>query len=121
MYDLTHGLPRLVNRLCERVLAIGYEQSESLIDAAMVEAAARDVGLIEPEGPSAKMMRVGLGAAVFVVLTLVGAGAATLVFRPQIRRTVAQWQALPPPPPPPALAVVGPIEPIPGPADTLPK
>jgi general secretion pathway protein A len=119
IYDLTHGLPRLVNRLCDRVLAIGYDQSESLIDAAMVEAAARDVGLIVAEAPSAKMMRIGLGAAVLVVLTLVGAGAATIVFRPQIRRTVAQWQALPPPPPPPALAVVGPIEPVPGPGPAV--
>ena len=115
IYDVTRGLPRLVNRLCDRVLALGYEESASLIDAEMVEAAARDAGLIEPEAPSAKMMRLGLGAAVFVVLTLVGAGAATLVFRPQIRRTVAQWQALPQAPPPPAPSVVGPIEPVPGP------
>jgi general secretion pathway protein A len=115
IYDVTRGLPRLVNRLCDRVLALGYEESASLINAEMVEAAARDAGLIEPEAPSAKMMRLGLGAAVFVVLTLVGAGAATLVFRGQIRRTVAQWQALPPSPPPPAPAVVGPIEPVPGP------
>jgi general secretion pathway protein A len=115
IYDLTRGLPRLVNRLCDRALALAYEESESLIETAMIETAARDVGLIEPEGPSAKVMRLGLGAAVFVVLTLVGAGAATLVFRGQIRRTVAQWQALPPSPPPPAPAVVGPIEPVPGP------
>jgi hypothetical protein len=102
------------------VLAIGYEESTTLIDAEMVEAAARDADLIEPETPSARMMRLGIGAAVFVVLTLVGAGAATLVFRPQIRRIVAQWQALPPSPPPPAPAVVGPIEPVPGPGDTRP-
>jgi type II secretory pathway predicted ATPase ExeA len=115
IYDVTRGLPRLVNRLCDRVLALGHEASTSLIDAEMVEAAARDAGLIEPEAPSAKVVRFGLGAAVFVVLTLVGAGAAALVFRPQIRRTVAQWQALPPSPPPPAPAVVRPIEPVPGP------
>jgi type II secretory pathway predicted ATPase ExeA len=102
------------------VLACGFEESTTLIDAEMVEAAARDADLIEPEAPSAKMMRLGFGAAVFVVLTLVGAGAATLVFRPQIRRTVAQWQALPPPPPPPAPAVVGPIEPVQGPRDSKP-
>jgi general secretion pathway protein A len=121
IHGVTRGLPRLVNRLCDRVLAIGYEESTTLIDAEMVEAAARDADLIEPETPSARMRRLGLGAAVFLVLTLVGAGAATLVFRPQIRRIVAQWQALPPPPPPPAPAVVGPIEPVPGPADTPPR
>jgi general secretion pathway protein A len=121
IYDLTRGLPRLVNRLCDRVLAIGYEESTTLIDAEMIEAAARDADLIEPQTVSARMMRLGLGAAVFVVLTLMGAGAATLVFRPQIRRIVAQWQALPPAPPPPTPAVVGPIEPVLGPADTLPR
>jgi general secretion pathway protein A len=115
IYDLTRGLPRLVNRICDRALALGYEESETLIETAMIETAAHDVGLVEPEGASAKMMRLGLGAVVFVVLTLVGAGAATLVFRGQLRRTVAQWQALPPSPPPPAPAVVGPIEPVPGP------
>jgi type II secretory pathway predicted ATPase ExeA len=110
IYDLTRGLPRLVNRLCDRVLALGYEQSADLIDAVMVEAAARDIDLIAPEGPSAKMMRLGVGAALLVVLTLLGAGAATLVFRAQLGRAVAAWQAVPPPPPPPALTVVGPIE-----------
>jgi general secretion pathway protein A len=116
MYEWTHGLPGRLNRLCDRVLALGYEQSSSLIDAAVVETAASDVGFIAPDAPSAKLVRLGLGAVMFVVLTLMGAGAGTFVFRTQIRRAVAEWQALPPSPPPPALIVVAPIEPVAEPA-----
>jgi hypothetical protein len=106
-----------LNRLSDRVLALGYEQSSSLIDADMVEAAARDVGIIESEASSAKVLRLSLGAAMLVALTLMGAGAATLVFRAEIRRAVTEWEALPAVPPPPTPIVVAPIEPVAEPFD----
>ena len=112
IHEFSRGLPRLVNRICDRILALGYEQSASLIDVALVKAAAGDLDLIPPERASARALRVGVTAAALVGLMLMGAAAATFVFRGQVQRIVTGWQAIPPPPLAPPLRVVRPLEQI---------
>jgi general secretion pathway protein A len=110
IYQHSRGVPRLVNRLCDRALTLGFEQSASVIDAALVEAAARDLDLIPPEAASAKVWRFGVAAAALAGLMLLGASAATWIFGTRVQRVVAAWQAIPSAPPPPSRRMVRPVE-----------
>jgi len=108
IHELSQGNPRLVNRICDRVLTLGYEQSASVIDAALIRTAAEDLDLMPPSASSGRVWRVGGAAAALVGLALMGAVAATFVFSARVQRVVAAWQATPPPPPPPSPRIVKP-------------
>jgi type II secretory pathway predicted ATPase ExeA len=120
IHEFSRGVPRLVNRICDRALTLGYEQSASVIDAALVEAAAHDLDLIPPEATSARARRLGTSAAALVGLMLVGAIAATLVFRTKVERVITAWQAIPSLPPPPLPRMVRPVDHVAVPIDGLP-
>jgi putative secretion ATPase (PEP-CTERM system associated) len=45
IFDYSMGTPRLINMLCDRVLLRGYLQKTRAIEAAMVEAGARELGM----------------------------------------------------------------------------
>ena len=72
IYGLSRGNPRLVNRICDRVLTLGYEQSASVMDAALIQTAANDLDLIPPARSSARLWRLGVAAAALVGLMLTG-------------------------------------------------
>jgi hypothetical protein len=83
MYRVTGGVPRLVNLVSGRAVALGYEASADTITAAMVLAAASDAGLSPP--PRTKRM----ARAAVVLLTLVAAGAAAAwAFRDEVTRLI---------------------------------
>jgi general secretion pathway protein A len=50
IYRYSRGIPRLINLLCDNSLVAGYAASQPLIDAAIVESAARDAHLSAPAG-----------------------------------------------------------------------
>src|SRR5262249_12513029 len=43
IYELSRGVPRVINLLCERALVLGHESSAAVLGRALVDAAARDL------------------------------------------------------------------------------
>ena len=92
IYDLSGGLPRTVNVLCDRALSRGFQASASVIDATTIDGAAEDLDVTAPvaETPGAPS-RVVAGL-LFVLLVLAGAAGATWVFRQDVARAIEQWR-----------------------------
>jgi general secretion pathway protein A len=54
VYQASNGVPRLINRICDRALHHGYKSSARVIDRGLAQAAVRDVGERAPDkAPSA--------------------------------------------------------------------
>jgi general secretion pathway protein A len=47
LHELTGGVPRLINVVCDGALLLGYGRGETMIDTAAIEEVARDLSLIE--------------------------------------------------------------------------
>ena len=120
VYELSAGVPRLVNLLCDRALSVGYGLSASVIDVRVVESAAEDLDLDPPSGISAARLTAAIVA--LMLLVLLGAGGAAFVFRARLSAVVTEWQSTPPAPPGPGLALPAPYAPMPAvDADKLPS
>jgi len=94
LHEVTHGLPGLVNLVCDRVLARGEDPPRDAIDEMMIASAAREVDLAPSPSSSGWITRMAPAitmAVGFVLLMLVGAGAAAWVFRDEVSRLLAQW------------------------------
>jgi len=92
IYRLSKGLPRVVNLIADRALALGAELCSGVIDASLIDAAAEDLDL---GGPKSIGQRLGSSAAtiaVLALLALLGAGLAALVFRDTFARALALWR-----------------------------
>jgi hypothetical protein len=121
IYDLSAGIPRVVNLLCDRALSRGHEASASVIDGALIDAAAEDLDLAEPSAEGRGVARFLLTAVVLVALMLVGGGGALLVFQDAVARTLVQWEGVPTAPGGPVQILPAPLKAIPPPADTEPS
>ena len=121
LYELTGGLPRSVNILCDRALALGFQASASVIDASMVSGAAEDLDITPPVVEASGAMQMIVAVVAFVALILAGAGGAAWVFRHDVARAVAQWEHVPAMPSEPARTLPGlvPISPLPIPAEAV--
>ena len=73
MYQLSAGVPRLVNLICDRALAEGHRAAAPVIDRPIVETAALALGLTGGRSAIAKRLLVVLA---LVLLTLAGAATA---------------------------------------------
>lgn len=113
IYEISLGVPRVVNLLCDGALAQGYERSASVIDERFVQAAADDLDLAPPLSSAAIAARLAAAIAALLLLVVLGATAAALVLRSDVRALILQWQNLPPLPGPPPGAVPPPIAPAP--------
>ena len=111
IHELTRGVPRIVNMLCERALVHACEELASVVDVRLVDKAAADLGLSAPVVRRSPTMRL-LPAAAFVVLMLLGAIAALWIFRDDVHRAVVEWERVPPAPGGPRLPRAEPL-PIP--------
>ncbi|MBN2579031.1 MAG: AAA family ATPase [Pirellulales bacterium] len=49
LHELTHGLPRRINRLCDLALLIGYAEEQKTLGAAHFESVCRELVTVEPE------------------------------------------------------------------------
>jgi type II secretory pathway predicted ATPase ExeA len=92
IFALTRGVPRVMNLVCDRALARGFEASASTIDVKLVDAAADDLDLGPPKSRVRAVAAALLAAVGLVLCILVGAGAAAWVFRDAVHRTIAQWE-----------------------------
>ena len=109
IHELSAGVPRAVNLLCDRAMARGYEASATVIDVALVDAAAADLDLSKPVVEASPALRRVFASAVFMLLMLIGAAAALWVFRDDVYRAVVQWERLPPAPSSPRLPRTEPL------------
>jgi len=117
LYDLSRGVPGIVNLLCDRALIAGFQRSASVIDLALVDAASVSLDLALPIAERRSIARTAIVAAGLALWMLLGAAGALWVFRDAVARTFALWQDVPPAPPPPILRTVSPIVPIPPPRE----
>ncbi|WP_300993936.1 AAA family ATPase [Rheinheimera sp.] len=69
LFQLSGGIPRLLNLICDRALLGGYSQQKALIDAGLVNQAASEVLAIKPQAEKAAWP-----VWVWPVLTLVALG-----------------------------------------------
>jgi general secretion pathway protein A len=121
IHELTGGVPRVVNLLCDRAMSRGYEASAGVIDVPQVNAAATDLDLSVQAVETPRTLRLAVEALVFVLLMLAGAGAALWVFRDDVRRTVAQWERVPPTPSAPRIPQSVPLRVPSVPVSALPR
>ena len=70
LFQLSGGIPRLLNLICDRALLGGYSQQKALIDAGLVNQAASEVLAIKPQAEKAPWP-----VWVWPLLTLVALGA----------------------------------------------
>lgn len=49
IHQLTHGVPRRINRLCDLALLIGYAEESRTIDAARIESVSEELVAVTPE------------------------------------------------------------------------
>ena len=96
VYEISRGVPQLVNLLCDRALARGFEDSVTLIDAPLVASAARDLDLLAP-GPATRWVMRNVWVVVALVALMLGIAAGAFVFRAQVKRAIAHWTASAPP------------------------
>ena len=121
IYEISRGVPQIVNLLCDRALTRGFEASVTIIDGPLVSSAARDLDLIASEPAGKRTIRKLGAAAVLLGLMLLGAAAGAFVFRGQLTRAFAAWGAPPPSPPDPAFPAAPPLQPAPPGADESPR
>ena len=121
LHELTGGVPRVVNLLCDRAMSRGYQASAGVIDVPHVNAAAIDLDLSVPAVETPRTLRLVVEALAFVLLMLVGAGAALWVFRDDVRRTVVQWERVPPTPSAPRIPQSVPLRVPSVPVSALPR
>jgi general secretion pathway protein A len=103
LYDVSAGIPRIVNQLCERALSIGAGHAATVIDAAMVDTAATELDLHPPVTAPSRLVRGGLIGPALVALMGLGIGSALWVFRAEVGTAFVQWQNMPPAPQAPRL------------------
>jgi len=115
LYDLSRGVPGIVNVLCDRALISASQRSASVIDLPLVDAASASLDLVLPLAEGESVARTAIVAAGLVLLMLLGAASALWVFRDAVARTLVLWQDVPAAPAPPVLRRVAPLAPIPPP------
>ncbi|HEY7789614.1 MAG TPA: AAA family ATPase [Vicinamibacterales bacterium] len=119
----SHGVPRVVNLVCDRTLTLAAEANTKEIDADTVVRAGDAVGFpveMMPERRRAWSRRRVLVAAV-VVLVVAAAVVAWFTWQPLITRGNAPFDAgVPPGPTAPPLPIGEPLRPIPPPAESTP-
>ena len=99
-----------MNLLCDRAMARGQQTSAAVIDAALIEAAATDLGLGSDGGT--RVLSMLLIVTAFALLVLAGAAGALWVSRDAVSRAILQWEDIPASPGSPARRLPAEIVPI---------
>ena len=91
LYELSAGVPTVVNLLCDRALTLGHRALANDIDVGLVDAAACELEIARPEPVGRWLLRDALIIAAFGVLVLIGALAAARVFHEPLSRLITGW------------------------------
>jgi hypothetical protein len=94
IHALSSGVPRGVNLLCDRTLALGATATATVIDPLIVEMASADLDPAAGRGYR-HAVRTLLTACALLGLMCVGASGALWVFRDAVSRTIVQWEQVP--------------------------
>ena len=94
LYDLSGGVPRTINLLCDRALAMGQAGYASTIDGRMVDSAAAELDLA-PLASRGSLVRVAAIVAVLALLGVLGAAAGAFVFHTDLFALISRWQSTP--------------------------
>lgn len=115
LFELSEGVARGVNILCDRALTRGQQVSAAVIDGSLIDEAAADVDLAAPGGQGRGLLaRLALAAA-FAALVLAGAGAALWISRDAVGRAITHWENIPVAPSEPARDLPALVAPLPPP------
>jgi general secretion pathway protein A len=109
LHDVTGGVPRLVNLVCDRALLLGCDASPIIVDGPLILSAARALGVHAPRSHAGRLLRVALSGIVLGALMGVGASVAAWVFRAPVAAAVLRWEAVPAPPRTPVRAFPAPF------------
>lgn len=115
IHELSHGLPALVNHICDRALDLGAASAASVIEVDAVDEAASALGVEPPESSAAIVVRALVPAMLVMLFLVAGATAAAYVFQDRVASAITRWERLPPLPPRPALPRFAPVLPVPPP------
>jgi general secretion pathway protein A len=115
--ELSRRVPRVVNLLCDRALTHGYHASAGVITREYIDRAAEDLDIEPPESRRAHATRIVAGVILFLVLLLIGAGAAAFVFHDRLSELIERWEARPAPPGRPSLHQPAPFKTAPPPRE----
>jgi general secretion pathway protein A len=109
VYDLSRGLPRDVNVLCDRALSAGHLASASVIDKGLIDSGVEEH---DAPGPTAgSLVRLAGLVVMLALLVVAGGAAAAYVLRGDVAAVVNMWQDIPAPPPAPTPLVGAPFPP----------
>ena len=98
VFELSLGVPRVVNLLCDRALEDGRDRSMPIVAEPLIELAARELNLAAPDAPRPRTAAVwGMTAILLMIMALVGATGAAIVFHDRIAAVINRWQAPVPP------------------------
>jgi general secretion pathway protein A len=100
IFEISRGVPRIVNVLCDRALSAGWRISAGIIDDRLVRTAAEDLELA-PRLSRASTFGAAVLIAILVLFAGVGAGIAAYVLREELATVMSDWQDIPAPPPGP--------------------
>jgi general secretion pathway protein A len=91
IYDLSRGVPRAVNLLCERALAVAGSESRNSVDEGAVAAAAE---YLEPGRPHSAIagLRMVAWVLLFVVMMVAGAALALVLLRADLSVVIDAWR-----------------------------
>ena len=115
LFELSAGVPRVVNVLCDRALVRGQQTSAAVIDTSLITDASADLDIDVPHSEFRGLLATLLLVVAFVGLTVAGAAAALWVSRDAVGRAVIEWQHVPAAPRAPARDLPMLIAPIPPP------
>ena len=90
VFELSGGVPRTINVLCDRMLEVGFKKSASELNRSIVDQAAEELDL-SPANGRPSIARTAATAAGFVLLVLLGALLAAFVFRSNLAALGVDW------------------------------
>ncbi|MDQ1363800.1 MAG: ral secretion pathway protein [Pseudomonadota bacterium] len=110
LHQLSNGVPRLVNVLCDRALLGAYVQNKSQANVAILNRAADEVFGARPDHQRVRVALLGLLLALLVTLVWFNYGyEKPVVVEPLAEEIPPPAEALPSPPPPPPAVVATPV------------
>ena len=93
LHAITGGIPRQINLVCDRALALGFAASANAITEALITQAASDLDLVATDAEPGGALRKAVAVLVVVGSLLAGAGVAAWVFRSDLARLLQLWRA----------------------------
>jgi general secretion pathway protein A len=119
IFELSRGVPGVVNLLCDRALTVAAGHSATTIDVSMVAVAAPETVADGPPPSAHSTSKMVTVAALLAVLTFAGASVALWMFRDDAARAFEKWQDVPAAPAAPVLLRPAPLRVMPLPADVV--